>query len=357
MDYAGSNTFAGAQHSTIWEYASGLTETFNSTWALMTESADSHANYKAYNVNEEGSFDGNVYGGAQEANTLSEMLIVEEEQGATLTINGKLTKERQQMVLDVTQRIRKGRPDNTLSGQSGLLLRVYVAENGDMDGILMESPLGFQVAFLDTTRAFSSRSGANSRTRRVEIIQPGDDQVGAETPDQIHYSKDDSGKTFAICLKSGHHSLEVRSVSGPGGKAPEAFNVSNNIDSTESGVTYCKSPNLKDQDQEIAEWGTDVQGVIVRGDSGGEWLKVGRKYLPVFKNNARVLEPRGELLMKVHLDTSGNMANISDGRGELVGSMQTRRNDTGDEMMILQVGNGIDAGLVLSALFAALKLD
>jgi hypothetical protein len=332
--------------------------------------------------------DGELYGHFADNDTLCPLMVVQDEAGITLTIDGELLPQRQQTVLSVHQRIRPGRPDRSRPGVDGTLLKLYVAENGEKDGLLLESTLGFQVALVDTRLAFN-----RSEHPSADILEPPAEQLGSAGPDVLHYRKD-LGHLFAVATRIGGGMVEIRradagglqEMSSPAGQqeAPvpvltqkwtlfgagaqtqsastidirstdtegQYFCVENRINSESAGLAYRNSKNLSDTDpQKVAKWGTVVYGV--RDD---KWLRVGDQYLPIKYDCVRLLRPQGQLLMMVRIEAACQSANIVDGNGLLLATMQTRRNEAGDQMMIVQVGQGVDAGLLIAALAAALKL-
>lgn len=86
-----------------------------------------------------------------EADCLCPLLVVQNPEGVTFTVGGLISNKVQQEVLEVRHELKSGCPDD-------VLLRAYVAESGHVsDGILVESALGFQLAFIDTACAFQQK--------------------------------------------------------------------------------------------------------------------------------------------------------------------------------------------------------
>jgi len=197
---------------------------------------------------------------------LCPLLWVDEPEGVTLTVDGLIRSEQQQEILLVRQKLRSG-------ASSDLLLRAFVAEGGDRDGILMESVLGFQLAFIDTSNAFKEKDAF------ISLIRPGAAEGKEQTPLLPGRSSVSTGRSpWATIFNAGRHLAHVR-----------------------------------------------------RG---------GRE---------------GPLLMTVRTNPNKDASNVTDACGRLLASMVARRNNAGENIMVVQIGGG-DAGLLLCALMAGLKL-
>lgn len=102
---------------------------------------------------------------------LCPLLMVDDPEGTEITIGGLIHSTEQQDIFEV----HAGASDKTEIFEASLgvdkvLLRVYLAEGERTDnGILLESALGVQMAFLDTRFSF------NCEDPYVSIISPGDD--------------------------------------------------------------------------------------------------------------------------------------------------------------------------------------
>jgi len=190
------------------------------------------------------------------------LLLVNEPGGITLTVGGLITSKPQQEIFDVKRE---------LSGSDNLLLTAYVSEGDRMsDGILFESPLGLQVAFLDTSRAFLEEP-------LISIIRP--EQESLEKRPRTAYASSDMRKSaWAVATKEGPGLVHIRRAKG-----------------------------------------------------------------------------RGPVMMTVRHNSASDSANLTDPRGRLLATMNTRRNQAGKVIMVIQIGGG-DAGLLLCCLVAALKM-
>lgn len=205
------------------------------------------------------------------------LLLVNDEEGETLTVGGLICSKKQQEIFEVRRELKSG-------GSHDVILRAYVAEGGDRDGILLESALGFQLAFLDTSTAFHATSPY------INIIRPNEASHGTLVPSEA--------------LSGSASALE-------------------------------------------SSW-----AVVKRSEKSGDKM-VSSSLVNVYRvQNGR----QGDLIMTVRTNPSADTANIADPRGRLLASMVTRRNDAGNEIMVVQVGGG-DAGLYLCSLMAALKLS
>jgi len=84
-----------------------------------------------------------------EDDCLCPLMLVQNPGGVTFTVGGLISNKMQQEIFEVRHELKSGSNED-------VLLRAYVAESGQLsDGILFESSLGFQLAFLDTAAAFA----------------------------------------------------------------------------------------------------------------------------------------------------------------------------------------------------------
>jgi len=104
-----------------------------------------------------------------DSDILCAALVVQQDTGVMLAINGLLRPEPQEEVLEIVQ----------VENQSTAIVRIFVSESGPDRGILLESSLLFPIAFLDTSRCSESHS---SGARRVSISRAAPGAVDPNNP-------------------------------------------------------------------------------------------------------------------------------------------------------------------------------
>jgi len=256
-----SKSISDGWNSTV-DAASGLLDQLPEELQTFIASGDSQASQGAGQESSEFAGD------------LCPLLVVGHE-GVTFTVGGLIKSKKQQEIFDVRQELKHGCADK-------VLLRAYVAEGPQQqNGILLESSLGLQLAFIDTSMAYHAK------------------------------------EPFISLIRTNHEMYQDTS------ERPEVRAVSALTDISKMAA------------------GEGIWATVTRRGSG--LVHVQRR-------------ADNRLIMTVRTNPSSDTANVTDPSGRLLGSMNTRKNDAGEQIMVIQVGYG-DAGLLLCALMAALKLS
>jgi hypothetical protein len=232
---------------------------------------------------------------ADVSKTFCPLLVVRQPYGVTLTVSGAIRNSQQQDVLEIRQQLQPG-------CEGDLLLRAFISEDGNNDGILVESMLGFQLAFLDTTDAF---------------------------------------KPNLVGLREYRPNEKTKEDREPEYIGPE--------------IRFIRTDLLEDDDQSHGLHGptqgpdmTKITPWAVAVKEGGGLIHI--KHGP----EKRIRDKQS--IMSVRVNGAGDSVNVADKNERLIGSLVSRRNTRGDMIKLVQVGYDVDAGLCLCALIAALKL-